>query len=144
MSDEQLEFDSPELVPGDCDARAVVLLAEDDPFVCEVGRRMLEGADCRVLCASDGEEALDLFVQNAERIDLVLLDVVLPRIGGRQVFEGIRRLQVATPVAFCTGYDPNSVQGDELRRLGNAVLTKPFDQPQLLSVLDRLVPQVSV
>ena len=143
MSDNAPQHESQLPLEPDADSRRAVLLAEDDPFVREVGRRMLQEADFHVLCASDGEEALDLFVQNADRIDLVLLDVVLPRIGGRKVFEGIRRLQLTTPIVFCTGYDLNSVQGDELRRLGNAVLTKPFDQRQLLSVVAELTSGVA-
>ncbi len=110
-----------------------LLLAEDDPLVCEVGRRMLEKGGYKVITASNGEEALDLFILHAHEIDLVLMDIVMPRLTGREVFEHIRRLNSSVPICFCTGYDPAAAQSESLRSMGCDVLQKPFLENDLLS-----------
>ncbi len=112
-----------------------VLLAEDDALVREVGRRMLQRAGYHVLDASNGEEALELYVANANEINLLILDVVMPRLTGREVFEHVRRLNSNVPICFCTGYDPEAAQSDSLRRKGCQVVEKPFVEAHFLSVV---------
>ena len=123
----------------DGDLAPTVLFAEDDTQAQDVGRRMLEESGCYVLCASDGESALEMYIEHANEVSLVLLDAVMPRLSGRRVFEEIRRLQADVPIVFCTGYDPGAVQGDSLRQAGDGLIAKPFDKRQLLEVVHRLL-----
>ncbi|MEM8865217.1 MAG: response regulator [Planctomycetota bacterium] len=119
--------------------RQTILLAEDDASVREIARRMLENAGYRVLCEADGEAALETYIENAEDISLVLLDAVLPRLTGRMVFEQIRRFHADVPIVFYTGYGADSVQGEMLGQSVNAVLSKPFDEEQLLRTIGGLL-----
>lgn len=137
--EEELEMPNevmqPELADRDL---PLVLLVEDDPRVREVGRRILESSGCRVIEAADGESALELYVEHVHEVALVVLDVVLPRLSGRKVFEEIRRLQSEVPVVFTTGFDPASPAGKEDGQLANHTLAKPYDRRQLVEVLDAL------
>jgi len=118
-----------------------LLLAEDDLLVREVGLRMLERAGYQVITACTGDEALDLYVIHAQQIDLIVLDVVMPGLTGREVLKHIRLLPSSVPICFCTGYDPAASQSDSLRSLGYEVIEKPFDEAHLLTtvraILDR-------
>ncbi|MEM6654618.1 MAG: ATP-binding protein [Planctomycetota bacterium] len=127
---------SPDLCAGE---GQVVLLVEDDPQVREVGERSLRLAGYEVLTADDGEAGLELFIENAGRVDLVILDSVLPRLSGRRVFEDIRRLQSEVPVIFVTGFDPVSSIGASSGPMADAVIAKPYDRSELLSEVKSLV-----
>ena len=108
-----------------------ILIAEDDPMVRELAVRMLQGGGYQTITAADGEEAVRLFEENADRIALALLDVVMPRLGGRDAFHRMKAIKPTVQVIFCSGYDPDMAQvgfvmDDDLR-----LIQKPFD-PQLL------------
>jgi CheY-like chemotaxis protein len=63
-----------------------------------------------VLVAKDGEEAVAMYVSERERVDLLLLDVVMPRLGGSESYERIRELGGDVPLILMTGYSSKTVQ----------------------------------
>jgi len=118
-----------------------ILLAEDNPDVRTLAVRVLKKGGYRVLVAEDGVQAIDLFREHAAEIDLVMLDLIMPRLGGREAGEAIRAIKPDALLLFASGYDPDSVtsHGDNL---GQAeLLMKPFGIPELLGkvreILDR-------
>jgi CheY-like chemotaxis protein len=115
----------PEVVPDG----TTVLVVEDDPGVRRSVTRMLEGAGFRVLQAADGPEALQR--AGAERLDLVLADVVMPGMLGTELAERLRSVQPGTAVAFQSGY------ADKTERLspGARFLLKPFTAEALRAFL---------
>ncbi len=118
-----------------------ILLAEDNEDVRNLAVRVLVRGGYRVLVAADGQEAVTLFQKNAPDIDLVMLDLVMPRLGGREAGERILQHKADTRLLFASGYDPGSV-GQETNGLDHAdLLMKPFGIPELLGkvreVLDR-------
>jgi len=117
----------------------LILLAEDDMLVSEVGRRMLLRAGYEVLTAADGEEALEMFVANADQLGLLLMDVCMPKLTGREVLEHIRRLHSPVPICFCTGYDPEASQSKTLQEMGCHVIEKPFDEKRLLTAVKEAI-----
>ena len=82
-----------------------VLLAEDEPAVREAVVILLEGAGYRVLVAADGEQAVSLFEQHQAEVALVLLDVVMPRLGGPAAALRIHAMAAHVPVILSSGYD---------------------------------------
>ena len=82
-----------------------ILMAEDDPLVRAALVRTLREAGYKVLAAANGEEAVALFSDNSGQIALVLLDMIMPRMGGREAHERIRQIDPDVPVVYCTGYD---------------------------------------
>ncbi|HUJ41833.1 MAG TPA: PAS domain S-box protein [Candidatus Acidoferrales bacterium] len=116
-----------------------ILLAEDHEGLRELVRESLQGLGYQVLAANDGQEALDLFRRHAGKVDLLVLDVVMPRLRGPDVYQRIRELNPLIPVLFCTGYNPDSAQGEALS--SHPVLQKPYPALELARAVRQLLDQ---
>ena len=93
---------------------------------------MLEGFGYKVLRAGDGVEAVEIFER--ENIDLVLLDVVMPRISSPETYRQMRALKVDLPTIFITGHDFKSEVHEldtDSHRNSICVLRKPYSKAQL-------------
>jgi len=117
---------------GNCET---ILIAEDDAIVREVEVRILERAGYRTIAVTNGEDAVQAFQQNAEDIDLVMLDVNMPHMSGHEAHSHIQQIRPAVPVIFCTGYDPNAAQTECLVQEGFSVVRKPFEINSLLKTV---------
>jgi two-component system, cell cycle sensor histidine kinase and response regulator CckA len=109
-----------------------LLIADDEPLVRGVAERILRRAGYNVLTAENGEEAVAMFNVHREEIALTLLDVMMPRLTGREAFEQIRQIDADAPAIFCTGYDPETSQTESFHHDNLSVITKPFHQEELL------------
>jgi CheY-like chemotaxis protein len=100
---EQRPTDSP---PGRPETEGVtILLAEDDEGLRELAVKVLSREGYLVIAARDGEEAVELFRKEAGGIRLVILDDVMPRLGGRAALERIHFIAPQVPLVLCVGYD---------------------------------------
>ncbi|MDX9896936.1 MAG: PAS domain S-box protein [Desulfofustis sp.] len=117
-----------------------ILVAEDEVQVLKLTATILEHAGYRVLTAGDGEEALALFRRNPDAIDLVLLDVIMPKLGGFAVYEQMKALRRDVRVIFTSGYSINAIHTDFVLYEGLQLIQKPCGREDLLrkirSVLD--------
>lgn len=109
-----------------------VLLAEDDPGVRMLTNRILSGAGYCVIEACDGREAMRLAEENLAAIDLALLDVVMPHLGGKAVHDLLKKLRPELPVLFMSGYTSGAVDTNSVLQPGMELVAKPFDQATLL------------
>jgi len=121
--------EGPETVPGGTET---ILVAEDEPLVRDLAVRILTDAGYSVLPVSDGEEALRVFQTNANTVSLALLDVVMPKMTGRMVYQGIKMLKPEAKVLFCSGYDTDTNCGGFIANEGLQCVKKPFDSKELL------------
>lgn len=116
-----------------------VLVVEDEDAIRRSAQRILERYGYRVLAAPDGQEAAEFLREHSEEIDLVISDVVMPRLGGMQLYEEARNSGVAPRFLFTSGYAPGEVlelAGDEGQPL---FLRKPWTVSDLvLSVREAL------
>ncbi len=108
-----------------------ILLAEDDGEVRELACTILQRAGYTVLSATDGEDAVRLFKQHRDRIAMLILDVVMPRMGGRTAFDRIRELRPGIGALFLSGYDGNAPDTHFASKEGLALIQKPYS-PKLL------------
>ncbi len=108
-----------------------ILVVEDEPMVRDLARNLMEQAGYRVIVACDGEEALAVFRARGLEVDLVLLDVVMPKLGGREVRDGVRRLRPGIRILFTSGYDLGA-RGVFAPGPGEHVIPKPYRAPELL------------
>lgn len=127
----------PELKTG----TETLLIAEDDDDVRRLDRELFEECGYTVIEAANGREALDLFLEHQEMIDLVMFDVIMPKMNGREVFEEIRKVRPEIKALFTSGYTGDILNGKgELGRDFDFV-AKPIPPEELLSkvreVLDR-------
>ncbi|MCP4690109.1 MAG: response regulator [Desulfobacterales bacterium] len=116
-------------VPGGTET---ILLAEDDKKVRELSQTILEHSGYTVLTAADGEEALRVFGEHANEIHLALLDVLMPKLGGKTVLERIRVTRPDLRFLFTSGYNMNAIHTDIVLEEGLALVQKPFQLDDLL------------
>jgi CheY-like chemotaxis protein len=109
-----------------------ILVAEDAEPVRNLARHMLERNGYQVLTAENGLEAVRLFKEHREEIDLLLLDVVMPGLGGRGVFEAVRRLDPHVGILFASGYSDDSIHTGFVLDEGLQLIQKPYDPDLLL------------
>lgn len=129
------------------EARAVprgtetLLIAEDEWEIRNMFKTFLEGLGYKVLPAQDGEEALKIFSAHRERIDLVVLDAVMPRLSGPKVYGQMRNIYSTLPCILLTGYSEDIVKRHNEPGLEIPVLRKPVTLEELgrkvREVLDR-------
>jgi CheY-like chemotaxis protein len=94
--------------------------------------RILENAGYTVIGASDGEEALRLFQDYRNAISLVLLDAIMPKMTGREVYRRIKAEHPEMKVVFCSGYDPKTAPADFISQENLRLINKPFTDNTLL------------
>lgn len=118
-----------------------ILVAEDEEALRVLAVRILESAGYKVLLAADGQEALELFEKHATEIDLLLLDVVMPRMGGKAVYDTVHQRWPNVRYLFMTGYSSSAIHTDFVLEEGLNLLQKPYDLGTLLQkireILDR-------
>jgi PAS domain S-box-containing protein len=120
---------------GEKPAHGCVLLVEDEPALRRLASRMLEGQGYRVLEAADGGEALDLAAASSERIDALVTDVVMPRMGGVELARRLRAEHPALGLVFMSGYPEDRGRGAEGLPENAVLLEKPFRSDALLAKL---------
>jgi DNA-binding response OmpR family regulator len=109
---------------------ATVLVVDDEPPMRQLLRRSLEAERFHVEEAPDGETALRLIQARAEPFDLVLTDLSMPQIDGRQLSETLRRYRPSVAV-LCMSADPDAVPYIEASDMPVRVLLKPFSSDDL-------------
>jgi len=118
-----------------------VLIVEDDDFVGSLIEAILRPLGYSLLRAGDPERALELFQTNAAAIDLVMTDIVLPKLDCSEVVSAIRRRKPEQKFLFVSGHNVNALSGKELSEGSIDVISKPFTRIDLASrvreILDR-------
>jgi PAS domain S-box-containing protein len=123
--------------PADAEPRPgggeTILVVEDEDALREVTERMLSRHGYSVLTAADGPQALDLVAHHQGDIDLLLSDVVMPKMLGREVAERVRELQPGVQVLYISGYARPVLGSQGTLEAEVALLEKPFSEPALLN-----------
>jgi PAS domain S-box-containing protein len=113
-------------------ARPLVLFVDDDSTVRLLAQTVLQRAGYRVLLAADGPPALEIFARRSSEIDLVVLDLTMPRMTGAEVLRALRAVRPDLPVVVSTGYHPSEAL-EQLEALEPGhLLQKPYDSMRLL------------
>lgn len=116
---------------NDWEARRTILLVEDEPFVRNAVAEAVESAGYHVLIASNAAEALEVQGNGIEEIDLLLADVVMPNINGRELAGKILALSPRTEILLMSGYEEQVIRCEQSIE-GIEYLAKPFSIPTLL------------
>ncbi|MBV5339487.1 MAG: PAS domain S-box protein [Deltaproteobacteria bacterium] len=117
---------------ADVRGKSCILLAEDNETTRMFGREILEEFGYSVVEAVDGENALDKFRELGGRVSLAILDVIMPKMNGREVYDEIRRIDPGMPILFCSGYTKEVVVSQGGVEEGMNYLPKPFTPKELL------------
>ena len=126
------------LVPPGERGSGTILIAEDERALRRLSATVLGQAGYHTLEASDGQQALDLFIVHAPKIVMVVTDVVMPRMGGIELAARLRQTHPGLPILFVTGYVE---QSDALHEsaAGTPVLLKPFSPEALLRAVSSAI-----
>ncbi len=107
-----------------------LLVVDDDPLALSITQRLLHKSGYTVWTASGGEEAINLYKQHADKIDLVLLDVVMPYVNGEEVYHELVRINPKVAILVVSGFTPKTAER-LLRVSGARFLSKPFSRNKL-------------
>jgi CheY-like chemotaxis protein len=110
---------------------ATILVVEDEASVRKLILELLPKLGYRVFTAADGEEAIRVFERYVDQIDLVLLDAVLPKLGGRAVYETIRRRKPSVRFILSSGYNEEFINSKFELDPNFLFLSKPFSTREL-------------
>jgi len=115
-----------------------ILVVEDEYLVRELICDTLRNLGYNVLEASNGEQALKVFLQNANKIDLVLTDLVMPVMNGRKLAEMLKKEKPDIRLLFMTGYDDNAISKQGMVTEDIDYITKPFSPAKLAKKLEEV------
>ncbi|MGC1454110.1 MAG: response regulator, partial [Nitrospirota bacterium] len=119
-----------------------ILLAEDDETVRIMTTEILESAGYSVIAAVDGQDVVNKFKENKDRIELLLFDIIMPKKSGKEAYYEIRAIQPDIKILFQSGYAPDLVRQNLLLEGKMPVVFKPVTPVMLLkqvrSVLDHV------
>ncbi len=129
---------SPESHPVD----GCILVVEDSEIVRNAARDLLEATGYRVLVASSGEEGLEIFRDNDDSIDLVLSDLIMPGVSGREVCQRIRQMSPDVRLVMFSGYvDAPDIVAMQEQGLIDGFLQKPFNAQEMDELFRSLLKQ---
>jgi PAS domain S-box-containing protein len=117
----------------------LVVLAEDEPIVRDLASEILTRAGFRVLAVEDGVKAIELVEEHRDDVAVVVTDVVMPRLGGREVAERARALDGSLPLVFISGFNDESVDPADVGG-PTVLLQKPFLPDELVDALRSVSP----
>ena len=121
-----------------------VLIAEDDPGIRDLITTILTEHGYNVISAADGEEAISQFRNNKEKVALVMLDGIMPKKSGKEVFHEIKILQPEVKVIFMSGYSENMLDFAEVKEKGVHFLQKPVLPSNILRKVREVLDQENV
>ncbi len=108
-----------------------VLLVDDEEVILEVGKELLEGMGYRVLIAKDGKEAIEVYDKDRDEIDIVVLDLVMPNMGGGQAYDRMKEINPDIKVLLSSGFSIDGEASEILERGCNGFIQKPFTLKEL-------------
>jgi PAS domain S-box-containing protein len=137
-SDKEVDRDNKpadELIKG----QETVLLVDDEEMILEVSAKMLETLGYRVITAAGGRKGLALYEQNKDTVDVVILDMIMPEVGGREAFEAMTRINPSVKVLLSSGYSIDSQAKEIMEKGCRGFIQKPFTMTDISKKLREIL-----
>jgi PAS domain S-box-containing protein len=116
-----------------------VLMVDDEDALREVGQELLTAMGYRVLVARDGKEAVEVYRKNWHTIDLVLLDMIMPNMGGGEAYDCMQEINPDIKVLLSSGYSVDGEAGEILKRGCHGFIQKPFKVSELSRKIEEIL-----
>ncbi|MDY6988013.1 MAG: response regulator [Thermodesulfobacteriota bacterium] len=116
-----------------------VLLVDDEEMIVDVGNEMLTALGYHVMIASNGKQAVGLYEQNKDKIDMVILDLIMPDMGGGEVYDRLKENNPKVKVLLSSGYSIDGQANEIMDRGCDGFIQKPFDMKQLSDKLREIL-----
>lgn len=117
-----------------------IMVVDDEAYIRDLSTDLLSGLGYSVVTCKDGVEAVEYFREHHDEIDLAIIDMIMPRMGGHECVMGLRSIDPNLKIVIATGY---SLESDTHKLLAKGVagfLEKPFDEDELTELLAEILP----
>jgi PAS domain S-box-containing protein len=118
-----------------------ILLVEDEQSLCIMGTALFEALGFSVVTAQHGREALDIYSKSVSSIDLILLDLIMPVMGGIEAYHKLREIDRNLPIVICSGYSAESVLEVINTDKNACIVHKPYKPDELRDLFIRMMAQ---
>jgi CheY-like chemotaxis protein len=135
--------DSKEAVEKIVRGSGTILFVDDEEMIISLSKEILKKLGYNVLLASGGKEALELYRENMGKIDLVILDMIMPDLSGKIVFEKMKEMDPNVRVLLSSGYSINGQAAEIIKQGCCGFIQKPFNVIQLSKTIDRIIKNSS-
>jgi PAS domain S-box-containing protein len=132
-------LDPPEATTHIIEGSGTILLVDDEEMVLNVGGRVLEKLGYTVIEAPGGKEAVDIFDKNKESIELVILDMIMPDMGGGETYDRIKEIKPRVKVLLSSGYSIDGQATEIMKRGCDGFIQKPFKADELSEKLRKIL-----
>lgn len=116
-----------------------VLLVDDDELILEVGERLLKTMGYKVLKTESGEEAIEIYKKNKNKIEIVILDMIMPDKDGGETYDMLKKIDPGIKVLLSSGYSIDGKATEILDRGCNSFIQKPFRMKGLAQKLREIL-----
>ena len=118
--------------------KGTILLADDEKMVLDIGVQMLKRLGFNVIAVDSGRKAIETFQEKNDSIDIVILDIVMPDLGGAEVVDAIRDMKPDAKIMLSSGYGRDGKTADIMQNC-HAFIQKPFSMKELSAVLQDIM-----
>jgi two-component system cell cycle sensor histidine kinase/response regulator CckA len=118
-----------------------ILLIDDEEMIIKVGNELLQELGYDVLPARSGQQAIELYEKNADKIDLVIMDMIMPGMGGGETFDRLKKINPEIKVLLSSGYSINGQASKILERGCDGFIQKPFNLIQLSDKISQIISE---
>jgi CheY-like chemotaxis protein len=116
-----------------------ILLVDDEEYVRDLGKRILERSGYTVVTAANGKEALEIYARDLSNIALVVLDLIMPQMGGEQCLEELLKINPHVKVIVSTGHCLEARERLLLGALARGFVNKPYEMRQLVQTVKKVL-----
>ncbi len=124
---------------GELAGMETILLVEDEDLVSDVTKRILERGGYTVLTAANGKEALDLYLKKRGMISLVILDFIMPEMGGKECLEQLREIDPNVKILVTSGYCRDGMAKEVIASGAAGFIRKPYDSKRMLTAVREIL-----
>ena len=118
-----------------------ILLVDDEDLIIDVGCEILNFLGYTVHFARSGREAIEVYRKHGDQIDLVILDMIMPEMGGAEAYEALKKINPDTKVLLSSGYSINGQARDIMKKGCDGFIQKPFSIEQISRKIRELLPE---
>jgi len=121
---------------------ATIMLVDDEKMVRDYTEEVISALGHNPISCSNGKDAIEIYKKRWQDIDLVLLDIIMPEMGGEETYEMIRTINPNVKVIFVSGYTDSNIQ-EFLKSDATQMITKPFDIKTISEILKKILSKKS-
>ncbi len=117
-----------------------ILLVDDEKMILDVGRELLQELGYTVLPAGSGQEAIEIFQKDPDKIDMIIMDMIMPGMSGSETFDRLKEINPDVKILLSSGYSVDGQATNILQRGCDGFIQKPFNMNQLAERILKIMP----